>query len=123
MPHPTPQPHVVGVGRGVAGDERGVGGWGGALEGWGIRRIKLRMHDIYTHILVPELRCETNRECSYSISDSTIVNNSSGKIDQSSAFHGQSYQIEGLAFHGQVKGNPVPGAPKYSPNISSNRCK
>jgi hypothetical protein len=97
----------------------GVGHWkDGVLE-----EYSGHVHNIYTHILVPELRCETNRECSYSISDSTIVNNSSGKIDQSSAFHGQSYQIEGLAFHGQVKGNPVPGAPKYSPNISSNRCK
>jgi hypothetical protein len=81
MPHPTP-PTPPGWGWGGDG---GLRGWGGALGGWGIRRISCIT--LYTHIHTcwyQNVGKEQNRKCLYSISYSTIFNNSSGNITQNS---------------------------------------
>ena len=67
MPHPSPQPHMVGVGWGGEGEERG-GGWPGVghWEGWALEEPRVHMQQKYiceyicTHMLTPDLRCEKN---------------------------------------------------------------
>ena len=81
---PPPQPHVLAVGRGGGGGARGVGGVGWGIGGVGYEKNIVYI-SIHTHMLVPGLRWGKNKKLSNSSSYPTILNNSTGKMNQNSA--------------------------------------